>query len=291
MEDKNNVRNIKNRITCRLSPLVGEREAGWIVRIIFEHVLGWQPVDLVTRGDYEPEPFTVERIDRMVERVEHGEPIQYITGTARFYGLDFAVSPAVLIPRPETAELVDIIVKDAAGHRDLRVLDCGTGSGCIACSLARALPFPRVTAIDISPSALEVAHANGKSLGVNVDFIEADILSLSPMDYAPLDIIVSNPPYIARSEAAAMERHVLDHEPHTALFVDHPDPLLFYRAIARFASEALTPGGRLYFEINPLFVNEMKSLLATFDNVTVERDSQGRQRFITAAKSRFHNIC
>ena len=187
-------------------------------------------------GDREMLPFTAEKIDRVADRVAAGEPVQYAVGKARFMGNDYRVTPAVLIPRPETAGLVDMICKEYDGRSDLRVLDIGTGSGCIAISLARALPFSSVTAFDISAEALAVARDNARSLGVSVDFRQTDILKAEPGgDSRSFDIVVSNPPYICRSEAADMDARVLDHEPAQALFVPDDGPLLFYTAIGRYA--------------------------------------------------------
>ena len=181
---------------------------------------------------------------------------------------------------------MDIITDRHRGSRDLRVLDIGTGSGCIAIALSRALPFARVDACDISAEALEVARSNARGLRAAVDFFRCDILR-EPLPDSPLyDVIVSNPPYIARSEAADMEQRVLRYEPHTALFVDDADPLLFYRAIARYARAALRPEGSLYFEINPLFATQLEQMLHAegFARVDVQRDYCGRQRFAIAQR-------
>lgn len=269
-----------------LTPVYGEREAAWIMRAILESVMGWKPVDLVFKKQYVLESFTVNRINGMVKRVAAGEPVQYVTGCAPFYGNDFKVTPGVLIPRPETAELVDLIVKEWSTEKDLDVLDCGTGSGCIAISLARNLPFARVTGIDVSPVALTTARENADRLKVKVNIVERDILELPVAidESEKWDIIVSNPPYVLESEKAEMEKHVTDHEPSLALFVPDADPLKFYRPIAQYASGTLKPGGKLYFEINPLCVKQMRDLLKGFTDVTTVRDSQGFERFIVAGK-------
>ncbi|MBD5365480.1 MAG: peptide chain release factor N(5)-glutamine methyltransferase [Bacteroides sp.] len=284
MDVQNKVSDVKARAVKALETRYGTREATWIVRAIFEDVMGWSVTDLVTRGDYELNDYTATKIMNMVARVNAGEPVQYVTGVAQFYGMTFKVSPAVLIPRPETAELVDLIVKASGNRSDLRVLDCGTGSGGIAIALARNLPFSHVDAIDIDEDALKVARDNATHLKAAVNFREADMLSLSSADAGLYDIIVSNPPYIADSERKEMEVNVLDHEPHKALFVPDSDPLKFYSAVAEYARHALVPGGMLYFEINPLFVEQMKQLLADFDDVDIIRDSQGALRFATARK-------
>lgn len=284
MSKANRVDTVKAREQQRLAPRYGNREAGWIVRALFEDVMGWSPTELVLKGDYELTDHTVNRLDAMTGRIEAGEPVQYVTGTAPFYGLTFRVTPAVLIPRPETAELVDMIADEMKGRADLRVLDCGTGSGCIAIALARTLTFPRITAIDKSSDAIEVARYNAAALRVNVDIHAGDILSLPESDEGIYDVIVSNPPYIAEREKAGMDDNVLQHEPHTALFVPDDDPLVFYRAIAAYALHALSHGGRLYFEINPLFADGVRRLLAPFGDVSITRDSQGRLRFASATR-------
>ena len=175
----------------------GEAEA--IIRIIFEYLKGWSPVDIAIHGDEELSPFIRGKVNGILERLKENEPIQYVVGQARFYGLDFKVTRDTLIPRPETEELVELVLKHCDGRADLRVLDAGTGSGCIALALARNLRFPQITAIDISEGALAVARENAARLKCRVSFRKADILKLSPCRDS-WDVIVSNPPYICMSE-------------------------------------------------------------------------------------------
>jgi release factor glutamine methyltransferase len=200
--------------------------------------------------------------------------------------MTFEVTTATLIPRPETEELVDTITRQWKRVPDATVLDLGTGSGCIAIALARALRFPKVTAIDISAEALNVARKNAAAYRCHIDFRQADMLHLPPESNC-MDIIVSNPPYIADSERTSMSANVLDFEPHSALFVPDSDPLLFYTAIARYASTALTQRGALYMEINPLFVGQLRQMLSHygFADVTILADMQGRQRIAVAHRS------
>ena len=250
-------------------------EARWMVRIIFEKLKGWNRTEMMIRADQEISPYIAGKVDEITRR---------LLGEARFYGLTLNVTPDVLIPRPETEELVDMIVADAHGRSDLRVMDLCTGSGCIAIALARNLPFAEVTAVDISAKALEVAPGNATLTKTTIHFRNADVLSLPRPDKADMDIIVSNPPYIAESERTAMDPNVLDHEPSLALFVPDSDPLKFYRAISSYSRLALRPGGRLYFEINPLFAPQLRSMLEAdgWTEITVTPDMQRKQRFISA---------
>lgn len=275
-------------IRGRLAPKYGDGEARAMARIIFENIRGWSPVDLAIHNADEIGAPTLERIDNVVKRLLADEPIQQIFGNAIFYGMKFRITPDVLIPRSETAELVDIIVKENQ-RKDLRVLDCGTGSGCIAIALQRNLNFPEVTAIDISDAALAVARENATALKAPVKFQKADILQLpNGVTGAPYDIIVSNPPYIADSEKASMARNVLDFEPATALFVPDSDPLKFYRPILEAAAAGmLSPGGKLYFEINPLFADRLAALArkSGFSDVQIIRDTEGKNRFMSCVSS------
>ena len=271
---------ISRELTATLTPTLGAGEARATSRLLMEDVAGFTPKKLFTDGRRELEPETVDSLRRMAARISAGEPPQYVTGSALFMGMKFEVTPAVLIPRPETEGLVDFITDDYRGRSDLRIMDVGTGSGCIAIALARALPFARVEAVDISPAALEVAGRNSRNLAARVNFEVLDILSEQVPATPSLDIIVSNPPYIAEREKADMDARVLDHEPATALFVPDNDPLLFYRAIARYGVGALMPGGRLYFEINPLFAAELEKMLAAegYTDVELRRDYVGKLR-------------
>ena len=211
--------------------------------------------------------------------------MEFIFGNADFYGMKLKVTRDTLIPRPETAELVDLIVKEN-NRKDLRVIDLGTGSGCIAIALSRNLPFAEVTAVDIS-----VARENAKALHCDINFVNADIISLADNhDTAikgPFDIIVSNPPYIAENEKSEMDKNVTEFEPESALFVPDSDPLKFYKAELKYAETALSDGGRIYFEINPIYAEELKQLTekSGFSDVELIRDSFGKERFLSASKN------
>lgn len=277
------VKEVADKAYRSLAPRFGEGEARWMVRLMMEEYKNYSPVDMAVRGDFDAGENVERRIDETVGRLLNGEPIQYIFGKARFYGMNLKVTPDVLIPRPETEELVDLIVNDHGGERDLRVLDVCTGSGCIAIALARNLPFSEVDAVDISREALAVARENASELKAAVSFKEGDALRMGA-DGAEYDIIVSNPPYIAEHERAEMDRNVLEHEPALALFVPDADPLRFYVAIARYALVALKEQGGLYFEINPLYASELAGQMKAmgWSDVSILLDMQKKNRFLIA---------
>lgn len=271
-------------IRRRLLPVYPDGEAEAMTRVIVEELLGYTPVDAVLKSDAPVSDFMQSHADAVVERLLRYEPIQYIFGKASFCGLELKVTPAVLIPRPETAGLVDMIVKEWGERTDLHVMDFCTGSGCIAVALARGLKFPIVDAVDISSDALAVARENAASLKVKVSFRQEDVMTLVPPVEPLYDIIVSNPPYITDRERADMERNVLDYEPEIALFVPDSEPLRYYEPIGVYALKALKPGGKLYFEINPDYAGAMTSMLESvgFKDVVTEADMYGKQRFIIA---------
>ena len=265
-----------------LSPVIEAGELQAMIRVICEDVFNYDQVDVALRQDHELPDFAPERIAEIIARLKRHEPLQYVVGCARFHGHRFKVTPAVLIPRPETEQLVDLII-DENPDADLKVLDMGTGSGCIAIALARALKFAQVDALDVSRDALAVARQNAALLKTpGVRFFESDMLASQPS--ACYDIIVSNPPYICWSERESMDRNVKDFEPGQALFVPDSDPLLYYKAIAHYASQSLEHGGNLYLEINQRFGNEVKQLLEScgLDDVRIIEDSFGHVRFAAA---------
>lgn len=271
-----------------LTPAVGDGEARAMAEIIVEDTTGLSRTKIVVNPDYVLTPESVERIESVRDKVLAGEPVQYALGQAQFRGRTFAVEPGVLIPRPETAQLVDIIIDEADGRSDLRVLDVGCGSGCIACSLARDLRYARVTALDINATAVRMTRTNASALGVKVDVLQADVLDYRTSfpgsdDY---DIVVSNPPYVLDREKCAMDARVVDYEPQGALFVPDDDPLLFYRTIAKKAWTRLSRGGRIYFEINPLCAGRLVALMFDIGYIDVEitRDYRGEQRFLTCTR-------
>ncbi len=285
MADDTTLNSLLRQMRSLMQPSLGSREATAVSREIMFDLKGWDLTQLAIRDGDPVSDFTASRALDAARRVAQGEPVQYIFQSAPFYGMRFKVTPATLIPRPETAQLVDLIVGRYGATKDLRVLDVGTGSGCIAIALSRFLPFSEVTAVDISAPALEVARENARALKARVNFVREDILSATPRGES-FDIIVSNPPYIADHERATMERNVLDHEPAQALFVPDSDPLLFYRAITAYAVEALAPSGTIYFEINPLYASGLAALAGSMGfNADIIPDSEGRGRFAVLTRA------
>lgn len=274
------VRFIRNQLV----PIYGEGETKGMISLIFQNLKNWDLTNLIINYDLPASEYLKDSVANILDRLKAGEPIQYILGKANFYGLYLNVNKSTLIPRPETEQLVDMIVKKYSRISDLRILDIGTGSGAIALALARNLPFSKLTAIDISKDAVKVAKENADSLKCNnIKFITADIFKFEP-EPESFDIIVSNPPYICLSEAEEMEDNVLEHEPHTALFVPDDDPLRYYRHIAMIAKTGLSPNGSLFFEINPLYSDQLKRLLekSGFSDVEITKDTYNKERFISA---------
>jgi release factor glutamine methyltransferase len=264
----------------KLTPLYDAMEAERFFHISMEELKGWRRVDFALNPDVVMAADEIGRWDAVLAQLETHRPIQYIFGKAYFYGLDFTVNENTLIPRPETEELVDWVIAENSGVA-IKILDIGTGSGCIAISLAKNLQQATVSAMDISAGALTVATANAANNDVNVHFIQQDVLALEalPQRY---DVIVSNPPYVRELEKEEIQPNVLDHEPHLGLFVSNTDPLLFYRKIARLAKSGLDPGGKLYFEINQYLGPETVAMLEHegFTNVTLRKDMYGNDRMV-----------
>lgn len=265
----------------RLSEIYPAGEAKAVARYLLEVGFGFTSTDIYCDKITQLSPEEETKLIKMLERLMQGEPVQYVTGLADFAGRQFKVAPGVLVPRPETAALCDMIVAD--GGRD--ILDIGTGSGCIAVTLAADISGSSVTAWDISDDALAIARGNAGMHGTDVNFVRTDALN-PPADVEKWDVVVSNPPYICDCERSGMDRNVLDYEPHTALFVPDAEPLLFYSAIAEYSARALRPGGRLYFEINALYAGEVCGMLRGkgFVGVAAHDDMFGKKRFVTAAR-------
>ena len=270
-----------------------EPEAKAVARYLLEVGYGLSMTDILSGG---AERLPADEMEQNRRRLLNGEPVQYVIGKAEFGGRIFKVSPAVLVPRPETNELCQWVEKEERGERkeerDYSVLDIGTGSGCIAITLALDMPYAKVEAWDISEKALNIARQNAESLNAQVHFRQVDALNEPTEDsslftlHSSLNIIISNPPYICKQEATAMEAHVLDHEPHQALFVPDNDPLLFYRAIAQYGKSALVAGGWLYFEINPLYHEVLEEMLDEmgYFGIEMRKDQFGQWRFARAQR-------
>ena len=262
-----------------------EQEARSIVRLLLYDCFGMTMTDICTGALEHLSSEDVKRLEQYMQRLEQGEPVQYVTGNTVFCGRDFHVEKGVLIPRPETEELCELIINGNTVAAP-RILDVGTGSGCIAITLASELPHSTVSAWDVSEDALRIASGNADNIKTHVVFEKKDILKARHDGDNDFDIIVSNPPYICDKEAADMEPHVLCHEPHLALFVPDDDPLLFYRSITQYAVTALSPLGMLYFEINPIYSDALKDMICSygFDNVMIHDDQFGKHRFISARR-------
>ncbi|MDN3689639.1 peptide chain release factor N(5)-glutamine methyltransferase [Cyclobacterium jeungdonense] len=267
---------LHSQYKAELSGTYPAEEAESLVYWLMEAYLGVKKRDLLSQKVVESIPSAMEQA---LEKLKSGLPIQYILGKAPFYGREFLVSPEVLIPRQETEELVHLILKNHSGKK--QVLDLGTGSGCIAISLALEWNEASVTALDISGEALAIAQKNASDLGATVDFVKADMLSDS-LPVGEVDILVSNPPYVTEQEKTFMRPNVLEHEPHLALFVPDTDPLLYYKSLVRHAGSHLVKGGFLYVEVNEKFGPEVASLMEANDlkEVRVYRDLQGKDRIV-----------
>lgn len=266
-----------------------EQEARSIVRLLLSDCFGMTFTDICGGSLDRMSEEEQAHLMSLMRRLEEGEPVQYVTGTAEFCGRRFHVEPGVLIPRPETEELCELITSyllHKANGSESSILDIGTGSGCIAITLALGIPGSQVSAWDISSDALSIAEGNAQVLGASVSFELQDALDTPSTDRGRWDVIVSNPPYICNREAAAMERNVMEHEPHLALFVPDNDPLLFYRSITAYAAHALKDHGMLFFEINPLFANEMRDMLEDYDfsGIEIIEDCFGKKRMAKAIK-------
>jgi release factor glutamine methyltransferase len=283
------VKSLLDFVKNKLAPSYPAQEAQALCHILFSDFLGITPAALYISLEKNIDDSSAKRVENAVEQLLQMRPIQQILGKTEFYGMTFFVNEHTLIPRPETEELVDWIVSDLRlATCDLRLLDIGTGSGCIAVSLAKNIPHSKVTAWDISENALEVARQNAVKNGIHITFEQVDILNhKSSIANHKFDFIVSNPPYVCESEKAQMSSNVLRYEPHTALFVEDSNPLIFYTAIADFAKKSLTKNGFLYFEINAMFGKEVVEMLISkgFANVTLRKDINGKNRMVRAQNS------
>lgn len=294
------LKEIQNIFHIELDATYGKHEVDSFFYLCTEHYLNVPRIQLTLEPGLAITKLETDTFFKVLEDLKHQKPIQYILGETEFYGLPFKVNENVLIPRPETEELVDLIIRSvtsSAVEKSTKILDIGTGSGCIAISLAKNLPNAKVYALDVSPDALKTAKQNAKLNKVDINFIEGNILELAENsslweDVALrqkgflFDIIVSNPPYVRNLEKQEIQPNVLDNEPHLALFVDDDNPLIFYKAITEFAVKNLKPKGQLYFEINQYLGKETKQLLvdAEFEAIELLKDLNGNDRMLKGDK-------
>jgi release factor glutamine methyltransferase len=288
------VNDVSTNFLHHLSTLYDANEVNSLCMIVLSDVVGISPAKIKAFPETEIAATDAARIESILTRLKTGEPVQYILGHTEFYGLSFKVNPSVLIPRPETEELVEWSIESwrlAVGgwQKPYHILDIGTGSGCIAISLKKNLKDAEVSAIDISPEALKTAEENAELNKVDVNFIQADILN--PTEHSLLNthysLIISNPPYVTLDDKKQMHTNVTDFEPPTALFVPEDDPLIFYKAIADFATTQLEKDGLLFFEINESYGEQTVELLShkQFKNIELRKDISDKYRMIRAIYS------
>ena len=282
------IRQIVTEIHQQLVGLYPETEIESFTRILFRHHLNMTPAQIHLSHDSELPAGIGQQIRNVIDELKQFRPIQYILGETEFYGLPFGVTPDVLIPRPETEELVDWIIHEYDRDALLSIVDIGTGSGCIAVALAAYFPNASVWAVDISEAALAVAQQNALKNKVKINYLQKDVLKDSLMDFEPgaLDVVVSNPPYVRLSDQQQMQPNVLEYEPHSALFTPGDDPLIFYKQIAAFGLNCLKKQGRMFFEINEAFPAEVADILKQYgySDIVSRKDMSGKWRMISAQK-------
>ena len=280
------------RLLFQLYGIYDNREAANISDIVMENITGWKKIDRILNKQVPLVPAALQLLEKYTIELLSHKPVQYVLNEAWFYGLKFFVNEHVLIPRPETEELVEWIVKDAsyyeagdksAGKNSPTILDIGTGSGCIPVTLKKQLPGITMFACDISKDALEVCQKNAMIHQTDIGLLQLNFLDASQWDPIPsLDIIVSNPPYIPLAESKAMRPNVVQYEPHLALFVEDTDPMIFYRSIAEFAIEKMNPGGTIYAELHEELAPDVSNIFLKngFANVEIKKDMQAKDRMI-----------
>jgi release factor glutamine methyltransferase len=277
-----NLQKTKHHFIESLAEKFPQRETEQLMRILLEDLFGFDLKRQLMNPELRIDEFQYFQLEQAVKRLLAGEPVQYVTGMSRFGDLLIKVSPSVLIPRPETEEMVQKICASMPKEKPIRIWDIGTGSGCIAIALAKRFGNAEVIAFDVSEAALQIAKENAESNGVKVTFVQDDVLH-PKSDYfsQPVDLVVSNPPYVCDSERAAMEANVLDWEPEMALFVPDDDPLRFYRQILALSKNQLNPQGQIWFEINERMGEEMLSLCREMDfaKADILEDFAEKRRF------------
>jgi release factor glutamine methyltransferase len=280
------LKNIRPYLAEELKEIYTDNEISSLASIIIYTVLGIQKLHFLKDSGLPLSKENVEKVISVCSELKKGKPVQYITGETLFYNCRIKVTPDTLIPRPETEELVDMIIKENSDYRG-GILDIGTGSGCIAIALAANIPYAEVTAIDISPAAVRVAGENARLNNVNVRFLVMDFFDTLLAGPEKAGIIVSNPPYVKESEKNLMRKNVLDYEPHGALFVPDDNPVEGYKAILRLAETNLAVNGTLYFEINEMMGDELARILQAsgYHKIDLIKDINGRNRFIKAVRN------
>jgi release factor glutamine methyltransferase len=277
------IKDYRTQFTQELASIFDEKEIESFFYIVLDAFHQLKRVDLVLNPELELDSIQILQWETVLSQLKEQKPIQYILGETEFFGLPFYVNENTLIPRPETEELVEWIIKDLKNEKikDLKILDIGTGSGCIAISLGKNLPNASVFAIDVSEKALATAKKNAELNDVKVTFIQKNILETEDL-YQQFDIIVSNPPYVRNLEKQEIHKNVLEYEPHLALFVEDNDALIFYKKIAELATKNLSENGQLYFEINQYLGKEMIELLEKYDfkNIELKKDIYENDRMI-----------
>jgi release factor glutamine methyltransferase len=280
------IKDIRNYISMELSGIYDERESAGISGIIISKLFGMsRTLSLSKENEILADSKKTDMVIRFCRKLKTGEPVQYVIGETLFYDCIIRVKPGVLIPRPETEELVDLIIKDNKGFTG-SIIDIGTGSGCIAIALAVNLPSAKIMGIDKSRCALKTAIRNAELNNSAISFLEADLFRIDPSQIQNAEIIVSNPPYVRNSEKIVMHRNVLGFEPYRALFVPDNDPLKFYRAILNLAVHVLNPGGTIWFEINEAMGKSMQELLESYKyhEIRIIKDINGKDRFAKVKK-------
>jgi release factor glutamine methyltransferase len=279
----------QQQLLSKLSQLYDQREAANIADWVMENITGWKKIDRVVNKHADLSTLQIARLEQVSKDLLMRRPVQYALGEAWFYGMKFYVNESVLIPRPETEELVEWVVNDFGNkkHQALSILDIGSGSGCIPIAVKKKLEWASVESCDVSEAALQVAKQNAAELNADVEFHHLDFLDAANRDQLRMfDIVLSNPPYIPGAEIIEMEKHVVDFEPHIALFVEDHNPLVFYKAIADFSKQHLKNGGAVYMETHMALANEVAALFTgePFRSVEVRKDLQGKDRMVKAIR-------
>jgi release factor glutamine methyltransferase len=280
------IKDFRFYLAKELNAIYKEPEIRILADILIKTVTGITKLHQLYNNEYRLNDGEAQKVIEFVEELKTGKPIQYIVGETTFYNCTIKLNDSILIPRPETEELVNLIIRENRGYQG-NIIDFGSGSGCIAIALAANLTHSTLTGIEISANAIKIAQQNSVLNNVKVSFIKGDIFNFDPEEISKAGIIVSNPPYVRESEKLLMARNVLDFEPPLALFVNDSDPLIYYKAILKLADKILLPGGRLYFEINEMMGKPMILLLKSFDYSEIEilADINNKERIIKGRKN------